>query len=76
MMDKYDFETIPDKSVTGGATPGVHYRVRDIASDNRIATCIDIANAKLVVRALNALGADYMNTMREEFECEAASVTP
>lgn len=65
MVSKYDFEVIQDRSVAGGATPGVRYRIRDVETDNAIAHCYDKANAQLVVRALNALGADYMSYMRE-----------
>jgi hypothetical protein len=74
MTAKYDYETISDASVKGGATPGVHYRVRDVESDNRVATCVDRANARLVVRALNALGADYMTEMRATFAREKEGV--
>jgi hypothetical protein len=59
---KYDYEVITDMKVPSG----VRYRIRDVASDNAIATSYDIANAKLVVRALNALGVDYLTMMREE----------
>jgi hypothetical protein len=72
---KFDYETIKDPSVTGGATPGVHYRVRDVTSDNRIATCFDRANAEFVVRALNALGQDYMTEMRSTFARERTERT-
>ena len=64
-MNKYDFEIIKDVSVTSGPTPGVRYRVRDIASDNAIAHCYDKVNAQLIVDALNAAGFDYMSTMRK-----------
>ena len=47
---KYDYQVLTDLKVPSG----VRYRIRDIASDNAIATSYDIANAKLVVRALNA----------------------
>jgi hypothetical protein len=62
---KYDFEVIKDASVTSGPTPGVRYRIRDIASDNAISTCYDKANAQLIVDALNASGVDYMSFMRK-----------
>ena len=67
MANEYDFEVIKDASVTNGATPGVRYRIRDVETDNAIAHCYDKANAQLVVRALNAFGADYMSFMRKEF---------
>lgn len=66
--ERYDFETIagPDRP---------HYRVRDKASDNRIATCFDRANAEFVVRALNALGQDYMTEMRSALAREQSEGT-
>jgi hypothetical protein len=64
MNPKYDYETIKDASVTLGPTPGVRYRIRDIASDNMLASCADVANAKLIVHALNSLGENYMDYMR------------
>jgi len=67
---KYDFEAIEDSSVTSGATPGTRYRVRDIASDNAIAHCYDVANARFIVDALNALGIDYMKFMRSTMKFE------
>lgn len=60
---RYDFEVIMDASVTGGPTPGVRYRVRDVATDNAIASCYDRVNAQLIVDALNASGLDYMSFM-------------
>lgn len=63
---KYDFEAIKDPSVTSGPTPGVRYRVRDVASDNMIASCYDRANAQFIVDALNASGLDYMGVMRRK----------
>jgi hypothetical protein len=62
---KYDFEVIKDASVTSGPTPGVRYRIRDIASDSMISSCYDKANAQLIVDALNASGVDYMAFMRK-----------
>jgi hypothetical protein len=66
----YDFETIKDASVKSGPTPGVRYRIRDVASDNAIATCYDIANAQFIVDALNAAGIDYMKFMRSTIKFE------
>lgn len=65
MENQYDFEVIKDGSVTSGATPGVRYRIRDVVTDNVIASCYDKANAQLVVRALNALGENYMSFMKK-----------
>ena len=65
---KYDFEVIKDASVTSGPTPGVRYRVRDIASDNAIASCYDKANAQLIVDSLNASGVEYMSFMRKTIQ--------
>lgn len=56
---RYDYETIQDKTVKAG----VHYRVRDIDTDSRIATCYLECNAKLVVAALNGQGADYRSVV-------------
>lgn len=67
---KYDFETVKDASVKSGVTPGVRYRIRDVASDNAIAHCYDIANAKFIVDALNASGIDYMKFMRTAMKFE------
>lgn len=44
----FTYETIPDKTTRRG----VHYRVKD-ESDNRLATCFDEGNARLIVAALN-----------------------
>jgi hypothetical protein len=65
---KYDFEVIKDASVTSGPTPGVRYRIRDIASDSAISTCYDKVNAQFIVDALNASGVDYMSFMRKTVE--------
>jgi hypothetical protein len=62
---KYDFEVIKDASVTSGPTPGFRYRIRDIASDNALASCYDRLNAQLIVDSLNATGVEYMSFMRK-----------
>ena len=64
MPNPYDFETVTDNSVTSGATPGVRYRVRDVATDNAIASCYDRVNAQFIVDALNASGLDYLKYFR------------
>lgn len=63
---KYDYETIQDKTVKAG----VHYRVRDIDTDSRIATCYLECNAKLVVEALNELDATYRTFVGEDLREE------
>lgn len=70
----YDFEAIDDKTVAVGATPGVRYRIRDAATDNAIASCVDRVNAQLVVDALNALGVDYMTYFRAALRREEQRV--
>ncbi len=65
MTVKYDFDEIKDASVKTGPTPGVRYRVRDVATDNAIASCYIKANAQLIVDSLNASGVDYMSFMRK-----------
>ena len=67
---KYDYESIYDSVARRD-----RYRIRDVATDNAIAFSYDEANAKLVVRALNALGADYMGYMREVVGNEQRNVS-
>jgi hypothetical protein len=67
---KYDFEAIKDPSVTSGETPGVRYRIRDVVTDNAIASCYDKANAQFIVNALNESGVDYMSLMRKTIRLE------
>lgn len=68
----YDYETVPDLSVRSGPTPGVHYRVRHIATDSRVATCILEVNARLVVAALNSANPDYLKAMEADLHSDAA----
>lgn len=46
---KYEIQKIKDKE----APHGVHYRVTEIATDSRVATCYYEENAQLVCDALN-----------------------
>lgn len=46
---KYEIQTIKDKE----APSGYHYRITEIATDSRVATCYLEENAKLVCDALN-----------------------
>lgn len=48
-MTRYEIQTIKDKE----APHGVHYRVTEIATDSRVATCYLKENAQLVCDALN-----------------------
>jgi len=58
-LTSYSYETIPDKTTRAGK----HYRVKD-ERDNRVATCFDEDNAKLVAAALN-----YMHGKPVEWTC-------
>jgi hypothetical protein len=49
MENKYEVQTIPS------ANDGLNYRVTEIKTDSRVATCYAKENADLVCRALNAL---------------------
>lgn len=63
---KYDYEHISE------GDRRIRYRIRDKASDSALCSTYDEANARLIVRALNELGVDYMAYMRGVVRAESS----